>query len=95
MVFGSIVTAIISILIAMLTWKIKRLSIRFVIMTIGTYLTAYTILWLPVWLHNKDTFELDSWANLIIHTWFLVGIVSGVVTIIITHIIKKDDNKKT
>ena len=94
MVFGSIITAIVSILIATLTWKIKRLSIRIIIMTIGAYLAAYTTLWLPVWLHNKDTFELDSWANLIIHTWFLVGIASGVITIIITHIIKIDDNEK-
>ena len=92
MIFGVIIVAFISIVSAVLTWKLQNIVFRFLITGIVAFLAAYLAYWIPAWLSPGDD-QYSSWARLFIDTWFIVGLVAGSLAVIVSSIIKNKGSK--
>lgn len=92
MIFGAIIVAFISIISAIITWKLKNIIFRFLITAVVSFSVAYLAYWVPAWLSTGDD-QYSSWVRLFIDTWFIVGLVAGSLAVIVTSIIKNKGSK--
>ncbi len=88
MIFGAIVVALISIAVAIATWKIRSFVIRLILVTICAFTSAYLAYWIPAKLIGSNDPQYSTWERLVVDTWFTVGLVAGCIALMITLFIK-------
>ena len=50
----------------------------YIVSIVLSYLASYLMYWVPLWRESKSGGQYDSWALLVIHTWFLVGVCGAI-----------------
>ena len=80
MTTGAIIVAIITAITAAMLTRFGRLYFKIFIIVIVAYGSAYCAYWAPVWFGATDD-QYSSWSQLFIHPWFIVGLVSGFITL--------------
>lgn len=93
MIFGALIVAFISIVGAVLTWKIHSILFRLIIAAVVALAAAYLVYWVPAQLSSGDD-QYSSWARLFIETWFIIGLVAGVFAVTVTTLIKNKGVKR-
>lgn len=87
MTTGAIITETITIAL----FRLGNLYLKISIITVVAYTTSYCVYWSPVWFGATDD-QYSSWAPMLIHLWFIIGIAAGCVTLFVSGRIK--DNSK-
>jgi len=87
MIFGAIIVALISIVGAILTIRLKNIIYRFIVTGIVALLAAYLVYWVPAWFGPNDD-QYSSWSRLFIDAWLIVGFIAGAFTVTVTSAIK-------
>lgn len=91
MIFGLILVSFIAIMSGIVTWKINNIVFRMVIVAISSFISAYLVYWVPVWLNSIED-QHSSLEQLFIQSWSVVGFSVGSLAVIISKIVSKNDS---
>ena len=78
---GALIVAIASIVLVILTKKLRNLPTRFILLAALAYGLSYTLYWYPVWLGATDP-QYSSWAPVFINICFVSGLIAGLLTLV-------------
>jgi len=84
---GFFVVSIISIGISIPVSVIKNRGIKWPLILIIPYAIAYCLYWSPKWLGGHSD-QYSSWAPIFINPWYVVGLLSVLITLYIKKKIK-------
>lgn len=85
MVLAALAVAIMSLVAAILTLKLRFFLARLLTVTAVSLTAAYSIYWWPVW-RGADPSEYHAWAPLFIVPLFLAGLLVGAITLVIANL---------
>lgn len=93
MIIYALNTALVAVVTAVATWKIRSFLLRALIVAAIAYGTAYSLHWSEVWLGATDD-QFSTWASLVIYGCFAVGLVSGGLALVITAVLRHKSEAK-
>ena len=88
MLLGAMLNAFLSLGIALATWKVRRTWLRLLIVVGCAYGGAHLIFSAWLWLEPSDP-QTSSWAPAFINGWFLAGVLTGCIAILIAATLRK------
>jgi lipopolysaccharide export LptBFGC system permease protein LptF len=91
MILGGILSAFISVVVALLTSRVQNAWLRFAIVGAFAYVCSHGIFSAWVWLGSQDP-QTSSWSPIFINAWFVSGLVSGGAAVLISSLLKKSNN---
>ena len=89
---GATIVTITSIVLAILTNKIRSLIVRLSLIAAFTYGLSYSLYWYPVWLGATGD-QYSSWAPIFINICFVYGLLGALATIGLLGWLKKRNEK--
>jgi hypothetical protein len=93
MIIYALITALVAVVAAVATWKIRSFLLRALIVAALAYGTAYSLYWSEVWLGATDD-QFSTWAPLVIYGSFAVGLVCGGFALVITAVLRHKSEAK-
>ena len=88
MILGLALVGFISIVSGIITWKMKNIFFRFLILAFCSYTSAFLVYWIPAWSYSVGD-QYSSREHLFIQSWTVVGFTAGAIAIIVTMIRNK------
>jgi len=83
----------VTVAVAVATWKINSFILRALIVAAVAYGTAYTAYWSEVWFGATDD-QFSSWAPLVINWCFAAGLICGGLALVITTLLRRKSEAK-
>ena len=88
MLLGAMLNALLSLVIALATWKVRHTWLRLLIVVGCAYGSAHLIFSAWLWLGPSDP-QTSSWSPAFINGWFLAGVLPGCIAVLIASTLKK------
>jgi uncharacterized membrane protein len=80
---GAAVVAVCSAALAGLLCYVRPVILRWFGAVAVPFALAYILYWWPVWLGSKDVAQYSAWQFFVVGVWFLAGVASSAVVIVI------------
>lgn len=80
---GAAVVAVCSAVLAGPLCYLRPIILRWLGAIAAPFVLAYTLYWSPVWLGSDDMAQYSAWQFLVVGVWFLAGVASSVVVIVV------------
>ena len=89
MILGGIANALVVLVIALLTMRLRNLWYRLLIIPPVSYLSANAVFKARSTISTSD--ELSSWSPVFINFWFISSAIVGVVAVVISHLLNRSN----